>query len=182
MFLFLKHSLGIFFSYLWFQAFLLSTSSCARFAFLLFDFQRTLPFGWWAQVDSNHRPCAYQAHALTTWAMSPYTLSPYLSVIRFSSVFLSPCCRLSAGGDDGARTREPPACKAGALPTELHPHLSPCYFSVTGLQKPWKLNNDFSTLSSSSLSPNSTFSLLPRFLEYSSCFRFLLAPSWFLSY
>ena len=30
---------------------------------------------WWAQVDSNHRPCAYQAHALTTWAMSPYTLS-----------------------------------------------------------------------------------------------------------
>ena len=26
------------------------------------------------------------------------------------------------GGDDGARTREPPACKAGALPTELHPH------------------------------------------------------------
>ena len=21
---------------------------------------------WWAQVDSNHRPCAYQAHALTT--------------------------------------------------------------------------------------------------------------------
>ena len=20
---------------------------------------------WWAQVDSNHRPCAYQAHALT---------------------------------------------------------------------------------------------------------------------
>ena len=27
--------------------------------------------GWWAQVDSNHRPRAYQARALTTWAMSP---------------------------------------------------------------------------------------------------------------
>ena len=27
---------------------------------------------WWAQVDSNHRPRAYQARALTTWAMSPY--------------------------------------------------------------------------------------------------------------
>ena len=27
---------------------------------------------WWAQVDSNHRPHAYQACALTTWAMSPY--------------------------------------------------------------------------------------------------------------
>ena len=26
---------------------------------------------WWAQVDSNHRPRAYQARALTTWAMSP---------------------------------------------------------------------------------------------------------------
>ena len=29
-------------------------------------------FCWWAQVDSNHRPHAYQACALTTWAMSPY--------------------------------------------------------------------------------------------------------------
>ena len=28
-------------------------------------------FKWWAQVDSNHRPRAYQARALTTWAMSP---------------------------------------------------------------------------------------------------------------
>ena len=28
---------------------------------------------WWAQVDSNHRPRAYQARALTTWAMSPYS-------------------------------------------------------------------------------------------------------------
>ena len=26
---------------------------------------------WWAQVDSNHRPHAYQACALTSWAMSP---------------------------------------------------------------------------------------------------------------
>ena len=39
---------------------------------------------WWAQVDSNHRPRAYQARALTTWAMSPLSyfrcissLSPY---------------------------------------------------------------------------------------------------------
>ena len=29
-------------------------------------------WNWWAQVDSNHRPRAYQARALTTWAMSPY--------------------------------------------------------------------------------------------------------------
>ena len=26
---------------------------------------------WWAQMDSNHRPHAYQACALTNWAMSP---------------------------------------------------------------------------------------------------------------
>ena len=27
---------------------------------------------WWAQMDSNHRPHAYQACALTTWAMRPF--------------------------------------------------------------------------------------------------------------
>ena len=27
---------------------------------------------WWAQMDSDHRPHAYQACALTSWAMSPY--------------------------------------------------------------------------------------------------------------
>ena len=26
---------------------------------------------WWAQMESNHRPHAYQACALTVWAMSP---------------------------------------------------------------------------------------------------------------
>ena len=31
-----------------------------------------LSVAWlWAQVDSNHRPRAYQARALTCWAMSP---------------------------------------------------------------------------------------------------------------
>ena len=30
-------------------------------------FGESFPFGkWWAQVDSNHRPRAYQARALTT--------------------------------------------------------------------------------------------------------------------
>ena len=29
---------------------------------------------WWAQMDSNHRPRAYQARALTSWAMSPFIL------------------------------------------------------------------------------------------------------------
>ena len=59
---------------------------------------------WWAQVDSNHRPCAYQAHALTTWAMSPFTLYIWWRW-RDSNPW-------------------PPACRAGALPTELHPRTS----------------------------------------------------------
>ena len=63
--------------------------------FALFDFQwawssrfmnsNTYPFGrvikflvtfvtWLAQVDSNHRPRAYQARALTCWAMRQYEI------------------------------------------------------------------------------------------------------------
>ena len=50
-------------------------------------------------MDSNHRPHAYQACALTTWAMRPFWW-------RW-----------------GGSNSWPPACKAGALPAELHPHL-----------------------------------------------------------
>ena len=63
---------------------------------------------WWAQVDSNHRPHAYQACALTTWAMSPFSYS--------GGCPLSPWWRWTGSN------RWPPACKAGALPAELHPH------------------------------------------------------------
>ena len=66
---------------------------------------------WWAQVDSNHRPRAYQARALTTWAMSPYVSFRCISFIFTHHWW---------------RWREsnpwPPACRAGALPAELHPH------------------------------------------------------------
>ena len=31
--------------------------------------------GWWAWMDSNHRPHAYQACALTTWATSPKSVT-----------------------------------------------------------------------------------------------------------
>ena len=72
---------------------------------------------WWAQVDSNHRPRAYQARALTTWAMSPCKFSVYLVL---SSPFIS------SDVSDWWRWWEsnpwPPACRAGALPAELHPH------------------------------------------------------------
>ena len=76
---------------------------------------------WLAQVDSNHRPRAYQARALTTWAMSqyvafgsdicsageitlwwnPYGWNPHFVPIRFASACLS------GGGDDGIRTHDP---------------------------------------------------------------------------
>ena len=68
---------------------------------------------WWAQVDSNHRPHAYQACALTTWAMSPCC---YLGV----SLRLVPSSFRKWWRWTGSN-RWPPACKAGALPAELHP-------------------------------------------------------------
>ena len=83
-----------------------------------------IPLGnfWWAQVDSNHRPRAYQARALTTWAMSP---------CKFSSVYLVHLAH------HWWRWREsnpwPPACRAGALPAELHPHNN----EVIGKSEEW---------------------------------------------
>ena len=65
---------------------------------------------WWAQVDSNHRPRAYQARALTCWAMSPY-------VRRCSSLLTTLWWRWWDSNP------WPPACRAGALPAELHPHI-----------------------------------------------------------
>ena len=51
---------------------------------------------WWAQVDSNHRPRAYQARALTTWAMSPFRdflgfahLFPLVEIMGFEP--MTPC-------------------------------------------------------------------------------------------
>ena len=51
---------------------------CSFYSFLIRFSMNTISFqpplsDWWAQVDSNHRPRAYQARALTTWAMSPYS-------------------------------------------------------------------------------------------------------------
>ena len=39
---------------------------------------------WWVQMDSNHRPHAYQACALTSWAMNPL-----VEVIGFEP--MTPC-------------------------------------------------------------------------------------------
>ena len=57
---------------------------------------------WWAQVDSNHRPHAYQACALTTWAMSPFS---YLAVSLFPFRHFYSFSRV--GGDERDRTDDP---------------------------------------------------------------------------
>ena len=58
---------------------------------------------WWAKMDSNHRPHDYQSCALASWAIGPY---PYFFWWRVPG-----------------SNRWPPACKAGALPAELTPHV-----------------------------------------------------------
>ena len=68
---------------------------------------KSFAFLWLAQVDSNHRPRAYQARALTTWAMSHYALD-FLKDLWWRWWDSNPW---------------PPACRAGALPAELHPHM-----------------------------------------------------------
>ena len=58
------------------------------------------PVKWWAWLDSNQWPCAYQAHALTNWATGPQPKWSW-----------------------GELNSWPIACKATALPTELQPRL-----------------------------------------------------------
>ena len=52
--------------------FRLSGFTTTTYRYLVFVKTDNLSVAWlWAQVDSNHRPRAYQARALTCWAMSP---------------------------------------------------------------------------------------------------------------
>ena len=68
---------------------------------------------WWVQMDSNHRPHAYQACALTSWAMNPFCRA----FARNKKITLAGWWRLAGSN------RWPPACRAGALPAELNPHV-----------------------------------------------------------
>ena len=104
----------------------------------------------WAQVDSNHRPRAYQARALTSWAMSPHAvlvpLQLALELSHGSIISLNRCLQLRWRWWDS--NPWPPACRAGALPTELHPHwFIGSLFSFNELISHWKLNNNLCTLS-----------------------------------
>ena len=82
---------------------------------------------WSVWMDSNHRPRAYQARALTTWATNRYSCvdSSHLSarvcsLLLFLFIFalwkvksekwrVKRCVQtsLNAGGDDGIRTHDP---------------------------------------------------------------------------
>ena len=90
--------------------------------------------GWWAQMDSNHRPRAYQARALTTWAMSPYS---------YGSLSLCSPETLRLWWRWWDSNPWPPACRAGALPTELHPHRVVLLLCSSFFRRdcPWKSNN-----------------------------------------
>ena len=46
-------------------------------------------FIWWTWMDSNHRPHAYQACALTSWATGPYIINS-VRIFRFFLIFHNP--------------------------------------------------------------------------------------------
>ena len=99
---------------------------------------------WSVWMDSNHRPRAYQARALTTWATNRYSV--LILRIFLTRVCLFPCLEFRLSSPSGMNFKVsferprvagvgtadwwrwwdsnpwPPACRAGALPTELHPH------------------------------------------------------------
>ena len=87
----------------------------------------------WAWQDLNLWPCAYQAHALTSWATGPIF---WMSYFYFSSLFLAKLALNSLAQlcknrlewferfewwRQGDSNPWPIACKATALPTELCP-------------------------------------------------------------
>ena len=101
-------------------------------------------FKWWAKMDSNHRPHDYQSCALASWAIGPSSKSN--SLIPFpSSAFRLPKTSYRSFASPlklkpaslgfqfvfdvvvwwrlAGSNRWPPACKAGALPAELNPHI-----------------------------------------------------------
>ena len=98
---------------------------------------------WSVWMDSNHRPHAYQACALTTWATDRshlvYPVRPSLrSMLSFENEGIS----LS---EDWWRwwgsNPWPPACRAGALPAELHPLVTWAHFFKDQFPDLRKLNN-----------------------------------------
>ena len=90
---------------------------------------------WWAQVESNHRPHAYQACALTFWAMSPCYLHNhrYRLIRRSVSLNLYGFGFATDGGDEGIRTLDP--LLAGQVLSQLS--YTPI-FEVRSKSEEWK--------------------------------------------
>ena len=74
-------------------------------AYVVLPFQHSLAFVlWWEQVDSNHRPHAYHACALTSRAMFPCLLIRFFdSIFAFLSVYSVK----TVGGGKRDRTADP---------------------------------------------------------------------------
>ena len=95
---------------------------------------------WSVWMDSNHRPRAYQARALTTWATNRSQVVPVPSSHG----------SLSGGGDDGIRTHDP--LLAGQVLSQLSYtpiSMGSCFSkdpSSFRLPDPCKLNNKRSVL------------------------------------
>ena len=86
----------------------------------LFDCQgslcHTFMCGWSVWMDSNHRPHAYQACALTTWATDRFSFgSPFVHRVAFRLVEMmgfepmTPCLQ----GRCSPSWATPPSCKSG---------------------------------------------------------------------
>ena len=95
------------------------------FLYSIFNERNADFVGWSVWMDSNHRPHAYQACALATWATNRF-LTHRLWFNHHASL-------LGVGTTDWWRwwgsNPWPPACRAGALPAELHPHVPRVAFS-----------------------------------------------------
>ena len=137
---------------------------------------------WSVWMDSNHRPRAYQARALATWATDRFTQrlirfvplrcvdhsfpSPFfdhligeewdsnlilerssrdrfrLTIVDSTFRFAVRALRIENWWRWWGSNPWPPACRAGALPAELHPHVfSGSLLFFKDLADPWKLNN-----------------------------------------
>ena len=113
---------------------------------------------WSVWMDSNHRPRAYQARALTTWATNRYSVLilpifltrvfsfPSRSFISISYEFrvmsyeLLSSVAWKLGGDDGIRTHDP--LLAGQVLSQLsYTPIPRALFFSRIISGPWKLNN-----------------------------------------
>ena len=97
-------------------------------------------------MDSNHRPPAYQADALTCWAISPF-FSPDAVFLKIYISLPRGCrrssCPVSLGGDNRDRTDDPLLAKQVLSQLSYTPVAIP-FVKVQSVApyEPQKLNNE----------------------------------------